>query len=339
MTATDATARETLRQLIMGFRATDLIATAAEFGLANLLADGPRSSAELAELAAAHPDALHRVLRALAHLGVVTMLDDGRFGLTPLGQGLRTDVPGSLHAIARFWGHEYTRRPWLGLPYSVRTGETAVDRIFGMNWIEYLTTHPEVAAIFNAGMTGFTVQVTAAVVAAYDFRPFSTIVDIGGGSGTLIAAVLEAHPEPRGIVFDLPHARDGALQHLSAAGLAGRCEFVGGDFFEAVPTGADAYLLKWIIHDWDDRRSIAILRGCRRAMAAASKLVIVERLLPPDNEPAPDAVFGDITMLVHTGGRERTAAEYCAILEAADLHLTRIIATTTPYSVLEAVPA
>jgi hypothetical protein len=339
MNDTDTRARETLRQLIMGFRATDLIATAAELGLADLLADGPRSSAELAERAEAHPDALHRALRALAELGIVERHDDGRFALSPLGQGLRSDVPGSLHAIARFWGHEYNRRPWLGMAHSVRTGEPAVEHVFGMNWVEYLSAHPDVAAIFNAGMTGFTAQATAAVVAAYDFGSFDTIVDIGGGNGTLIAAVLEAYPDACGIVFDLPHVRDDAVQRLMAAGLASRCEFVGGDFFEAVPAGAGAYLLKWVLHDWDDRRCIAILRSCRRAMAAAGRVVIVERLLPADNTPAPDAVFGDVTMLVHTGGRERTAAEYRALLEAADLRLTRIVPTTTAYSLLEAAPA
>ncbi|MBA2446882.1 MAG: methyltransferase, partial [Chloroflexi bacterium] len=338
MITPDATTRETLRQLITGFRASDLIAAAAELGLADLLADGPRSSAELAERAGADPDALHRVLRALAQLGVFAMLDDGRFALTPLGEPLRSDVPGSLRPLARFWGIDSQRRPWLSLPHTIRTGQTAFDHIYGVSWIEYLAAHPDVAAIFNAGMTGLTAAVTDAVVAAYDFSPFGTIVDVGGGNGTLMAAILAAHPGPRGIVFDLPHARDGALERLSAAGPAARCEFVGGDFFESVPTGADAYLLKWIIHDWDDQRSVAILRACRRAMAPGSKLLIVERLLPPGNEPAPDVVLGDILMLVHTGGRERTAAEYRALLEAADLRLARTVATSTPFSVLEAVP-
>ena len=339
MTATDAASAETLRQLITGFRATHLIAVAAELGLADLLADGPRSSTELAERAGANLDALHRVLRALAQLGVFAMLDDSRFTLTTLGQHLRTDVPGSLHAIARFWGIESNQRPWLGLAHTARTGETAFDQIFGMTWSEYLAAHPDVAAIFNDGMTGFTAQVTAAVVAGYDFRSLGTIVDVGGGNGTLVAAILRAHPELRGVIFDLPHSRDSALQHLTAAGLAGRCEFIGGDFFESVPAGADAYLLKWVIHDWDDQRSVAILRTCRRAMAPGSKLLLVERLLPPANEQAPDVVLGDVTMLVYTGGRERTEAEYRALLEAADLRLTRTVATTTPYSVLEAVPA
>jgi hypothetical protein len=335
----DPSTREALYQLIMGFRATDLIAAAAELRLADGLADRPRSSPELAERVAAHPDALERVLRALAHLGIVAMFEDGCFGLTPSGQYLRTDAPGSLHPTARFWGLEYNRRPWLHLSHTLRTGETALDHIFGGNWIEYLAAHPEVAAIFNDGMTGLTSQVAAAVCAGYDFGSCRTVVDVGGGNGHLLAAILQAYPDLRGILLDLPHCRDGALQHLASAGMAGRCAFVAGDFFTTVPTGADAYLLKWIIHDWDDSRGIAILRACRRAMAPGSRLLVIERLIPPGNEPAPDAVFGDVAMLVHTGGRERAEAEYRALLEAADLRLARTVATTTPYSLLEAVPA
>jgi len=335
----DTSTREGLYQLIMGFRATDLIAAAAELRLADGLADRPRSSLELAERVAAQPGALERVLRALAELGIVARLEDGRYGLTPSGQYLRTDAPGSLHPTARFWGLEYNRRPWLHLSHTLRTGETALDHVFGTSWIEYLADHPEEAAIFNDGMTSLTSQVSAAVPAGYDFGSCRSVVDVGGGNGHLLAAILQAYPDLSGILLDLPHCRDGALQYLATAGLADRCAFVGGDFFSTVPAGADAYLLKWIIHDWDDSRSIAILRTCRRAMAPGSRLLIVERLIPAGNEPAPDAVFGDVAMLVHTGGRERAEAEYGALLAAADLCLARTVATTTPYSVLEAVPA
>jgi hypothetical protein len=335
----DTSTREALYQLITGFRATDLIAAAAELRLADGLADRPRSTRELAERVGAHPDALARVLRALTYLRIVVMLDDECFGLTPLGQHLCTDAPGSLHSTARFWGLEYNRRPWLNLSHTLRTGETALDHVFGMNWVGYLAAHPDVAAIFNDGMTSLTSQVSAALLAGYDFGSCGTIVDIGGGNGHLLAAILQAYPDLHGILLDLPHCRDSALQYLATAGLAGRCDFVGGDFFTRVPAGADAYLLKWIIHDWDDSHSIAILRTCRRAMAPDSRLLIIERLIPPRNELALDAVFGDVAMLVHTGGRERTEAEYRALLEAADLRLVQTVATDTPYSVLEAVPA
>jgi hypothetical protein len=336
LSTADANTRAALYQLIMGFRSTDLIAAAAELRLADGLADRPRSSRELAERVAAHPDALERLLRALAHLGIVAMLEDECFGLTPVGQYLRTGARGSLHPTAHFWGLEYNRRPWLHLLHTLRTGETAFDHIFGTNWIEYLAAHPDVATTFNEGMTGLTRDVTAAVLAEYDFGACRSIVDIGGGNGHLLVGILQACPDLSGVVFDLPHCRDGALQYLATAGVVGRCEFLGGDFFTMVPAGADTYLLKWVIHDWDDSRSIAILRTCRRAMGPGSRLLIIERLLPPTNELAPDAVFGDVAMLVHTGGRERTEAEYGALLEAADLFLARTIATNTPYSVLEA---
>jgi hypothetical protein len=338
MTHDGAAPREALYQLITGFRATDLVAAAAELRLADCLADRPRSGAELTERVGAQRNALERVLRALAHLGIVVLREDGCFALTPLGQYLRTDAPGSLHATARFWGLEYNRRPWLHLPHTLRTGETALDHVFGMSWIDYLAAHPDVAAAFNEGMASLTSLVISAVLAGFDFGACRTVIDVGGGTGPLVAAILRAHPELNGVLFDLPHCRDAALQYLSVVGVASRCAFVGGDFFTAVPSGADAYLLKWIIHDWDDPHGIAILRTCRRAMAPGSRLVVVERLLPAGNEPAPDAVFGDVAMLVHTGGRERTEAEYRALLAAADLRLARTQVTNTPYSLLVAVP-
>ena len=315
-----ASARETLRQLIMGFQPPRLIGVAARFGLADLLANGPRSSVELAEL------------------GVFAMLDDHSFALTPLGTYLRTDVPDSLHAAALLWSDEFMQRPWLALPHTVRTGETAFDYVFGMNLFEYLTAHPETAEVFNNGMTGQFAQVTAAVVGSYDFSLLRGIVDVGGGNGTMIAAILQAHPESRGVIFDLPHCRESALRSLAADGLADRGDFVGGDFFEAVPAGADAYLLRNILHDWDDLRSVAILRTCRHAMAPGSKLLLIERLLAAGNEPRPDVVFADLNMLVGTGGRERTEAEYRALLREADLSLVRIIPTPSAFSVVEAEP-
>jgi hypothetical protein len=208
-----------------------------------------------------------------------------------------------------------------------------------MSWIEHLARQPEVAAIFNEGMTGLTSQVTAAVLATCDSAVCRTIVDVGGGNGHLLAAMLQAYPHLSGLVFDLPHSRDGALHYLATAGVADRSDFVGGDFFSTVPAGADAYLLKRIIHDWDDSRGIALLRTCRRSMGPGSRLLIIERLMPSGNAVAPDAVFGDVAMLVHTGGRERTEAEYGALLAAADFCLVRTVPTATPYSVLEAVPA
>jgi len=332
-------AHETMNQLIMGFRATHLLGVVARFGLADRLASGPRSSSELAALAGAHPEALHRVLRALAQLGVVAMLDDQSFVLTPLGTCLRTDVPGSLHAVALLRSGEYMQRPYLALEHTVRTGETAFDHAFGMNSFEYLTAHPDTAATFNNVMTAVLTRVTTSVVTSYDFRPFRTIIDVGGGNGSMTAAILQAYPELRGVVFDLPHSRESALQTLAVHGLTDRCEFVGGSFFEAVPTGVDAYLLRYILHDWDDARSVAILRTCRRAMAPDSLLLIIESLIPDHDQPNQDVVLSDVHMMILTGGRERTEDEYRALLEAADLRLVRAVPTPSGFSLLEAVPA
>jgi hypothetical protein len=338
VTTWDPAAHDALSRLIYGAMPVHLIAAAAEFSIADHLADGAKSSAELAAVARANPDALHRVLRALAQLGVLTMLNDGRFALAPLGEYLRSDAPRSLRATARAMGADFNVLPGLALEHTLRTGETASEHVFGMKRFEYMAAHPERASIFNELMTGMSVTGSAAVVAAYDCDFFDTIVDVGGGNGTLIAEILKANSRPQGIIFDLPHCRTGALEYLAAAGVESRCDFIGGDFFESVPAGADAYFLKWIIHDWNDERSVAILQTCRRAMVPTSRLIIVERLLPSANESAPEAIFGDITMLVNTGGRERSEADYRALLEAADLRLTRVVATSTTYHVLEAVP-
>lgn len=339
MTDTDPNARETLRQLITGFRLTHLIAATAELGLADHLVDGPRSSAELAPLVGAHPDALHRVMLALAALGIFAMHHDGRFSLAPMGQHLRSDAPGSLRPLARFWDLDVNRRPWHDLLHSITTGEAAFVHHFGMEKFEYLDTKPDVAAIYNAGMASATGPLSVTIADAYDFGSFGTIVDVGGGNGNLLVAVLQRYTEPRGIVFDLAHAGEAARAHLEAAGLAHRCEFVAGSFFESVPPRADAYLLRYILHDWDDDQSIAILQTCRRAMAPESKLLVVERLLPDGNQLDLEAMIADVNMLVQVGGRERTAAEFGSLLEAADLRPVRVVPTGTLFNVLEAVPA
>jgi len=236
------------------------------------------------------------------------------------------------------YGRESIYRPFFDVVHTLSTGEPAFEHLFGMKLFEYLARHPEEASIFNDGMQGLTVQASSGVAAAYDFGSFGTLVDIGGGNGTLMITVLHAYPEPSGIIFDLAHARDGALEQIAAAGLTDRCTFVEGDFFKSFPTGADAYCLKWILHDWDDQDCITILRTCRRAMTSRSKLLVVERLIPTGNEASPEAIFGDINMLVLTGGRERTEAEFQALLEAADLRFVRTVPTATEFSVLEAIP-
>lgn len=327
-----------MRRMVLGFRTTCLVYVAAELGLADLLADGPRSSAELTSLAATDVDALHRVLRGLAQVGVFQALGEGRFGLTPLGECLRSDVPGSQRAHARLYGHEAFWGAWGDLLHSVRTGETAFEHAHGHGLFAHLAAEPEYVPRFNAGMSASSPAVTAALVAAYDFGHFGTVVDVGGGTGSLLTAILQAHPGPQGVLFDLPHSRERAEEAIARVGLAGRCVFASGDFFAGVPGGGDAYLLKLILHDWDDARCLTILEQCRRAMPATGTLLVLEHVLPEDDGPALDAVMMDINMLVLVGGRERSAADFGRLFTHAGFRLTRVIPTSSPLSVVEAVP-
>jgi hypothetical protein len=279
------------------------------------------------------------VLRALARIEVLRQTDDGRFALAPLGEPLRSDVPDSMYRMARLWGTDLFKLTWMRLPHSVRTGQSAQEYLFGLRQFDYLATQPQVAAIFNDGMLAGTLTVAAAVVDAYDFTSIKTIVDVGGGSGALAATILRANPAMRGSVFDLPFCQQGALDFFATAGVSERCEFVSGDFFQSIrPSGADAYLLKFILHDWEDAKCAQILKTCRASVAPGAKLLLVESVLPPDGGPLTDAVFGDVTMIVHTGGRERTRAEYAQLLDAARFRLTRVVPTRVAQSVIEAVP-
>ena len=328
----------TLHQLIMGFQDTHLVYVAAELRLADLLKDGPRRSDDLAALAGANAEALHRILRGLAQLGVLTY-ENAHFGLTPVGQLLRSDVPGSRWASARMWGSPFFQRPFVDLLHTVTTGEAAFDHTFGQDFFAYLEAHPEERAVFDQGMTSSSARSIDAILAAYDFSGLGSLVDVGGGQGAVLAAILRAHPALRGVLFDRPQLQEEALRSLAAAGLAERCRFVAGSFFEAVPEGADAYLLRAIIHDWDDAAGVAILRACRRAMPRHGKVLVIGRLLPPGNQPALDAVRLDLAMLALLKGRERTETEFCGLFEQAELRLRRTIPLPSGEYILEAVPA
>ena len=327
-----------LRQLIMGFLPAHLVYVAAELGIADLLEGGPKSSGDLAALVGADAGALRRVLRGLAQLGVLAYEDD-RFDLTPVGQLLRTDAPGSLRPWARMWGSQFFQRPFLNLLHTVKTGETAFDHTFGQDFFGYLTEHPEEAAVFDQGMAGGSARDVDAILAAYDFSGLRTLADVGGGHGAVITAILGAHPDLRGVIIDLPHLQERAQRSVAAAGLTDRCQFVAGSFFEAVPEGADAYLLKSILHDWDDAESLAILRNCRRAMPPDAKLLVVGWVLPPGNQPALAAVSIDLTMLVLLKGRERTEAEFRALFDEVGLRLVRTTPLRSGQHILEATPA
>jgi SAM-dependent methyltransferase len=316
------------------------VRVAAELKLADLLAAGPKRPAELAQATETDLPSLHRLLRALASLGCCAETEDGAFALTPTGALLRSHAAGSLRSWI-LWSCKYQWPVWEDLLHSVRTGESARNRITGTDGFGHLVRDPEAAAVFNDAMVEMTRLIAAEVIRVYDFGKARRIVDIGGGFGALLTSVLAANPAARGTLLDLPHAIEGARAQLARAGLAMRCDCVAGDFFAAIPGGADVYLMKSIIHDWDDARSAAILANCRRAMPPGGKLLLIERLMPPRMDTSPGhraAAWSDLTMLIGSGGQERTEREFAALLEAAGLRLVRVIATAVDYCILEALP-
>ncbi len=331
-----------LFQLLTGHYVSRAVYVAARLGIADLLAGGPRTAEELAGNAGAHGPSLRRLLRLLASRGVFSELEDGRFTLTPLSECLRSDSPSSSRPVALLFAGPIMRA-WDELLYSVQTGEVAFDRVFGMPAFRYMGEHPEDAATFNAAMTAASSVTAAGVPAAYDFSRHRTLVDIGGGHGVLLTSILKANPRLRGVLFELPFVAEGARKAVEAAGLSGRCEVAAGDFFQAVPEGADAYILKSVIHDWDDARSVEILGHCRRAMAEDGKLLLVELVLPDRIDQSPRSQMGagsDVNMLVNVGGRERTEADFRALFEASGFRLAAIRPVeNTMMSVLEGVRA
>ena len=327
-----------LFQMLSGFWLTQAIHVAATLGVADHLADEPRKVEDLAPQVGADEGALYRLLRALASVGIFTEVESRRFALTPMAECLRSDVPGSVRALARLVGTQAWWQAWGELSHSVRTGKTAFEHVHGAPAFKYLEAHPDLGQMFQDAMTGFVSQTCAAVTAAYDFTTLATVVDVGGGHGALMSSILQASPKTTGIVFDLPHVVEGAKGTLAALGLTPRCECVGGDFFVAVPPGADAYVLTSIIHDWDDERSTVILRNCRNAMSSSGKVLLVEMVIPPGDTPFVGKLL-DLEMLAVPGGRERTADEYRALLSTAGLQLSRIVPTEAPSSIIEAIPA
>ncbi len=323
--------------LLVGKWIAQAISVAAELGIADVLKDGPRATAEIARAVGASEDALYRLLRALASVQVVEELEGRRFALTDLGVQLRSDAPLSFAGYARLCGHDITWRPWGRLVESVRTAEPAFDAVFGAPAFDYLAAHPEASAVFNQAMTAVSSAETMAIVAAYDFSAYRTLVDVGGGHGLLLAAALRATPALRGILFDMPTGVDPERAVLRAEGVADRVEVVTGSFFEAVPEGGDAYMMKHILHDWDDARAVRILRNCRRVMPAGGRLLAIEAVIGTANAGTFGA-FLDLEMLVITsGGRERTTEEYRALYEASGFRMERLVETMAPASVIEGV--
>ncbi len=337
MNASDPPPSMVLLRLMTGSWITHIIALTARMGIADLLAREPQTSDDLARATGMRASSLYRVLRALASVGIFREDADGRFHLTPLAEPLRGDAPGSLRAFAIMLGQEWHWRAWGDLPHSVQTGQSAFEHLYGMTGFEYWAQHPEAGAIFDEAMTSRSSEENAAVVASYDFSNIGTLVDVGGGQGSFLAAILQANPGMRGMLVERLEVTPGARQYLDMAGLQGRCDVIAGDFFTSVPDGGDTYILKKVIHDWDDERAVAILKNCHRAMPEQGRLLVVELVVPPGNDPS-FAKLLDVLMLVWTpGGKERTEAEYGALLAAAGFKLTHITPTRSPVSVLEGV--
>jgi O-methyltransferase domain/Dimerisation domain len=335
-----------MAELVNGYQTSAAIGAVAALGVADALAGGPAHPADVARRVGADPDALARVLRALADAGIFEALEDGRFALTPLGATLRGEVPGSVRRAAIIATDEWHWRAYGYLTHSLRTGEAGFRPAHGCGFWEYLDHHPSTAAMIDDSMARIAAARAAAFARAYDFGAIARIVDVGGGQGVLLQHLLQAHPHLCGIVFDRPTVAEAARTRLAEAGLSGRYEVVSGDFFAGVPIGGDAYVLSWILHDWDDEAAVQILRNCRTAMAESGRLLVLELVLSPANGPhsstAADALARtvDLEMLAVVGGRERTEVEFRALFGRAGLTLARVLALEgLPWSVIEGAPA
>jgi orsellinic acid C2-O-methyltransferase len=328
--------------VLTGAWAARLVHTAAELGIADHLAGEPRGVDFLAAQIGAHMPSLARLLRALTAIGILHESRERLYSLTPLGLTLRSDLPGSMRAWVLLVFSDDQGTAWEALSHAVRTGEHAFRHIFGTDIWSRLAERPEAARLFDEAMQSLTQGVNGPLITNYPFEKFGWIVDVGGGNGSLLLPVLERHPATRVTVFDLPHVADAARARIAATGLSDRCEVVGGDAFVVVPAGADAYVLKGVIHDWEDKEATAILRTCRAAMSEGSKLLLIERILPeqigPDDALTRAKFIHDINMMVNPGGRERTEAEFRNLLAQADLRLAHVISMPSPQAVMEVDP-
>jgi len=326
--------------LIIGYWISELVLVVSKLNLADLLEKGPRTAADLAKSTGTNPGALHRVLRALAGVGVFSEVAGGRFKLTPLGATLRSRSPHSMRDFAIMMVDDYNVQAWQDLLESVRTGENAFPRVHGMPVFEYFLNHPEKGQVFGRAMASLSGTENPAVAAACDFSKSRTLVDVGGSQGHLLAEILRANPKLKGILFDLPLAAEQAMKspYLNARGVKGRVEVMAGDFFQSVPQGADTYLMKYILHDWEDALSIKILENCRRGMAPGGRVLVVDTVIPRGNKPHWGKLL-DINMLVATGGRERTAEEFKKLFAQAGFKVRRIIPTRCPLSIVEGAAA
>jgi O-methyltransferase/methyltransferase family protein len=323
--------------LITGRLVSQMIYVAAKLELADRLKHGPLTIEELAAATEVQAPALYRVLRGLASFGVFAETKNKRFKLTPLAVTLQKAAPGSMHAAALLWDEKYQEDAWAQLLHGLKTGEIPFFKAHGVSYFEYLEKHPEHLKVFGETMTSVSSTENPAIAAAYKFSGIRTLVDVGGGNGSLLATILKANPKLKGVLFDLHSVTTRAKQdrHVTAKGIAERCTLESGNFFEAVPKGGDAYIMKRTLHDWDDERCAKILANCRNAMSEKGRVLVVESVIPPGNDPHRGKLL-DIQMLV-IGGRERTKQEFAAVFREAGLKLTRVLPTKCPLSIVEGV--
>jgi len=332
-------AQETMLALLTSFWISRLLFVVAKLGVADVLVEGPMSVEAIAEKVGAHPAFLRRALRALASVDVFAEGASGRFRLTPLAQTLRSDQPDSLRAFALMIASDYNWKAWNILEQAVTRGVNAFEEANGAPFFKYLEQHPHEDQIFSASMAGLSAMENAAIAKAYRYGQLRRLVDVGGAHGHLLATILERHPELQGVLYDQPQVIAQALvdSYLNAPEVRARCEAVGGDFFVSVPAGGDAYIMKYILHDWDDERCVRILKNCRNVMVPDGRVLAVEYVIAPGNR-ADWAKLVDVNMMVTLGGRERTREEFHDLFARAGLRLKRVIPTESPLSILEAVP-
>jgi len=325
-------------QMVQGMMVAKSLQAAAELGIADRLGDSARSIDDLARTTGTDRSALFRLLRALASLGIFQQDDSGRFRQTALSEPLRSDSPGSVRDYLMYAPHDGNLRAWMGLASVLRTGEPSFAEANGCTMWDYFLQHPEVGERFDRAMTSLAAANNRMLLEAYDFSPFSTLIDVGGGQGLLLAGILRAYPNLRGTLFDLPAVAARAEAAFASGGVDGRAEVVAGDAFESIPAGFDAYLMKNVLHDWDDERCTRLLERCRAAIPRHGKLILVDAVMLPGNDPHPAKWF-DLHMMVALGGRERTAEEFRSLLETAGFILTRAEPLPGLVGIVEAVPA
>jgi len=322
-----------LFEIATGFMKSQAIYVAAKLGIADFLKDGAKKVEELARITGVHTNSLHRLLRALASIGIFAERDDRYFELTPMASALQSEVPMSLRPYVMLLGDKSWWDSWGDLLYSVKTGEAAFDHLFGMDYIEYLEQHPELAQIFNETMRSVSQAHNPAIVASYDFSQFQKIVDVGGGHGSLITTILKANHSLKGVLFDLPHVVN-SIDQLDAE-IGKRCEVISGDFFKEVPDGGDLYILKQIIHDWDEEASIKILKNCHKVMPEHGRILVIDAIIEPGNAPNITKFF-DLHMLVTApGGMERTKSEFRSLFKEAGFEVSKIISTPSTFFIIE----